>query len=128
MNLKYDIVITEDPHLDQGPLETIRALQRPGQPDLLTRIIDTYLESASELIETMRRSLLSDDRETLGHSALTLKSSAANLGAMQLCELCRQLEADVAEGRLEDADSLLAAICRAHQLSSDALRRERVGG
>jgi len=111
--------------LDQGALDSIRALQQAGQPDLLTRIIDTYLDSAADLIEALRTSSGEGDVEVLGRSAHTLKSSAASLGAMRVSALCSKLEADVRAGQLDDAGDLILEICREHEVSCVALKRER---
>ena len=126
MNYASVAAAPADGRIDKTPLDNIRALQQPGQPDLLTRIIDSYLEHAVELIEAMRRSLESGDLEVLGRSAHTLKSSAANLGAMQLSSLCRQLASDVAKRRLEDADRLVSEIALENEASAVELRQERV--
>lgn len=117
--------ITGAPALDPAALDNIRALQQPGQPDLLTRIIDTYLDSASDLIEALRRSFRERDAEILGRSAHTLKSSAASLGAMRVSSLCSELETEVRDGRLEGLSGLIEDICREHELSCAALQRER---
>jgi HPt (histidine-containing phosphotransfer) domain-containing protein len=111
--------------LYQSALDNIRALQQPGQPDLLTKIIDTYLDTARDLVDALCRSLCDGDIEVLGRSAHTLKSSAASLGAMRVSDLCRQLEDDVRAGHLDSAARLIADIQREHESSSAALRRER---
>ncbi len=67
--------------LDQTALDNIRTLQRPGQPDLLTRIIDTYSRNADALVKGLHRALQDGDIDETRRHAHTFKSAAANLGA-----------------------------------------------
>ncbi len=79
--------------VDRKALDTIRALQRKGKPDLLARVINVYLEDSLRLLEALRQALSQDDRVALKRQAHTLKSSSANVGALRLAALCKELEA-----------------------------------
>ena len=68
-------IAPESTLIDQSALDSIRALQQPGAPDLLARIIKAYVDSADSLVAAMRESLASGDLEVLTRSAHTLKSS-----------------------------------------------------
>jgi CheY-like chemotaxis protein len=41
--------------IDREALDTIRALQRQGKPDLLARVINIYLEDSLKLLEALRQ-------------------------------------------------------------------------
>lgn len=79
--------------LDPEALVRLRALQRPGQPALLTRILELYLTQTPTLLATMRETLALRDAATLCRTAHSLKSSSGNVGALHLVTLCQELEA-----------------------------------
>ena len=89
--------------LDQTALDNIRALSDDGNPDLLGRIIGLFLKEAPALVERMRGAVQSGDAKDLRMAAHTLKSSSANLGAMKLAALCKDLERIAAENRMQDS-------------------------
>ena len=85
---------TQHPALiEERALNNIRALQRPGAPDILAKVIDLYLADAPRMRESLRRVLEAGDAEQLRQVAHALKSSSANLGALHLAEISRQMEA-----------------------------------
>ena len=87
--------------IDRKALETIQALQRQGKPDLLVRVINIYLEDSLRLLEALRQALSRGDGVELKLQAHSLKSSSANVGALRLAELCKELEA-TGEGKSMD--------------------------
>ncbi|MCW5700726.1 MAG: response regulator, partial [Rhodospirillales bacterium] len=46
---------------DTGALDRLRGLQRPGKPDLVGRIVESYVAEAPKLLEQMRDAIASDD-------------------------------------------------------------------
>ncbi len=96
--------IVEPTTIDQTALAAIRALQRPGQPDIVARIVTQYMDSSPEIVDRIRRALLSKDAVELRAAAHRLKSSSAQLGATALASDCRELEMMGARGELERAD------------------------
>ena len=99
-----------DSLLDERILAQIRALQRPGHPSMLGKIIGLYLDSAPTLLQQVREAVARADSETLWKAAHSLKSSSANLGATQLVALCKELEHEGRNQRLEDAPALLREV------------------
>ena len=96
--------------LDQSMLDNIRALQRPGKPDILLKVFDHYLESTPHLLQTLREAIARTDSQGTRMAAHSLKSSSANLGAAALSELCKTLENIARERQLENAEALLSEI------------------
>ena len=78
--------------VDQAVLDKIRKLQRPGQPDILQKVVSLYLEDAPKLLKGLRTGLDSNDAAALQAAAHSLKSSSANLGARALARACLKLE------------------------------------
>ena len=90
--------------LDVEALQALRDLQRPGRPDVLTRVIDLFVSDAPRLVAAMVGAAASNDAEALRHAAHTLKSTSANVGAVSLSANCREIEqlarvADVAAAK-----------------------------
>jgi len=89
--------------LDQSAIARIRALQREGSPPVLQRVIGIYLDAAPKLIVDIREAVERRDALRLQRAAHSLKSSSANLGALTLSELCKELESMGRLGQHEGA-------------------------
>lgn len=116
--------------LDQRALDQIRAIQRPGSPDLLGKIIDLYLENSPGSLRQIRDAVAGQDGDALRQAAHSLKSSSANLGATELAAICKELEQRGRERRLENAAELLRELeihyARAREALLGETRRERL--
>jgi CheY-like chemotaxis protein/HPt (histidine-containing phosphotransfer) domain-containing protein len=95
--------------IDQKALDNIRKLQRPGAPSILDKIIDLYFVDAPRQILTMRDALAAGDDLALKRAAHTLKSSSANLGALDLAGSCKKME-DAGAAHPGTAELLIARI------------------
>jgi HPt (histidine-containing phosphotransfer) domain-containing protein len=78
--------------IDSRALENIMAINQNNGHDVLTRVINLYLENSNNLVEKLREGLNSKDFATIAAAAHKLVSSSATLGAQKLAALCRQLE------------------------------------
>ncbi len=88
---------------DKNALEAIKALQRPGKPDILGKIIGMYLDKTPSLISDIETGIAANDAAKVKMAAHTLKSSSAYLGATTLADLCNKLESKAANDDLADA-------------------------
>lgn len=79
---------------------------KTGNPDLWERLVAAYLTSAKEKRDQLQQAMTDGDWENVSMAAHPLKSSSANIGAMRLSELCRQLENSAND---RDADGTRAA-------------------
>lgn len=93
--------------INQDALASIRALQRPGQPDILTRVLSSYLETSQSIMDHIRRAVQTRNASELRAAAHRLKSSSAQLGAPALAADCRELELMGANQALDRADEIL---------------------
>jgi signal transduction histidine kinase/CheY-like chemotaxis protein/HPt (histidine-containing phosphotransfer) domain-containing protein len=80
-----------DPEAVAGLLETFGE-----HGSAVDDIIDAYLTSAPELIQSMLRAARDADAEALGFAAHTFKSASAILGATRIARLCALLEQQAA--------------------------------
>ncbi|MDL1967839.1 MAG: response regulator [Deltaproteobacteria bacterium] len=113
-----------EPLLEQEPLERIRALQRPGKPNVLDKIINLYLQNSPVLIKTVRESVEQGDGAALCEAAHSLKSSSANLGAVSMAAVCKKLEDMGRDGRTDATKALLGRIESEYKSASAALADE----
>ncbi|MPZ42961.1 MAG: response regulator [Betaproteobacteria bacterium] len=115
-------VAVEGPVLDPAALDAIRELQRPGQPQLVARIVGAYHEESPRLLSELKRAAQAQDSDALARAAHSLRSSSANLGASRLAVLCKQLESSARDERLAGAEGLLEALENEYRKVSAALR------
>lgn len=78
--------------IDQSALNTLRALQRPGTPDLLGRIIGVFVSQTPEGVDAICTACTAGDLETVRTSAHAIKSSAAYVGATQFSARMANIE------------------------------------
>ena len=96
--------------IDPAPLEAIRAVQPPGDNNLLARIIGLYLDEAARLKGQIAQGIEQNDGSQVRAAAHSLKSSSANVGAMRVSNLSRELEDIGRSGNLEEADIVYAQL------------------
>jgi len=89
--------------IDLTTIELIRDMERRGATRLLERLVATYVATAARLVAQAAYALKAGDTATLQHAAHTLKSSSANLGAIELSRRFGVLERHARGDNLEDA-------------------------
>ncbi|MBS0170493.1 MAG: response regulator [Nitrospira sp.] len=110
--------------IDKTAWEAIRALQRPGRPDILAKVLAAYLDDSRQLVEDIRTAVETHDADTLTKAAHRLKSSSAQLGALTTAAHCKELEGFGRLARLDDAARLLAPLTDSHQAACAAIHAE----
>jgi len=110
--------------LDQRALDQIRALERPGAPSMLGKVIEVYLTTTPRLLTAMRTGMEERDSEAVRQAAHSLKSASANLGATELAELCRILEGQARAGGCPEPGAELEALEAAFQQVRQDLEAE----
>ena len=101
--------------LDPRALDQIRALERPGAPSMLGKVIQVYLTSTPGLLSAMRSGMEARNAEAVRQAAHSLKSASANLGATELAEMCRVVESQARAGGCPEPGTGLDALERAFQ-------------
>jgi PAS domain S-box-containing protein len=108
--------------LDLAAIDRIRAMERRGAERLLERLIETYLTSSERLMAEAEAALGRADATALRQAAHTLKSSSANLGAIELASRCAEIEGLARTERLVDARADWTAVAAAYQRVKHALQ------
>jgi two-component system, sensor histidine kinase and response regulator len=96
--------------LDHNLLHNIRCLQREGAPNILGKVIDHYCEAAPQSIRRLHEGIAAGDAGVIRSIAHGLKSSSANLGALRLADICREMEALGRDNTLARTGELLKEI------------------
>ena len=107
--------------IDEQALANIRAIAPGGM--LLQKVLRAYLDSAPRLVEDFAANLSSGETRKLHLAVHTLKSSSANVGAMKLSALCKEMEANVRSGELESISSKAGLLKQEHEAVMRALLR-----
>lgn len=96
--------------IDENALNAIKALQRPGRPDILAKIVNMYLTKTPELIADIECGIAESDSAKVKMAAHTLKSSSAYVGATTLADQCNKLESKAANDELSETEAHIEAI------------------
>jgi two-component system, sensor histidine kinase and response regulator len=112
--------------LDRQALGRIRALHRPGGPNLLAKVLGLYSSSSQALTDALCTAATLNDAESVRQAAHALKSSSANVGAMAFAELCKEVELAAAQGRLDHARVLVDALLAEHRKVLQALDAQNI--
>jgi HPt (histidine-containing phosphotransfer) domain-containing protein len=68
--------------------------------DFLVELIDVYLQDTPNRVTQLRQALDGGDRDSFVREAHTLKSSSANVGAMGLSALAKEMESAGRSGKI----------------------------
>lgn len=96
--------------LDEQTLQGIRALRRPGRPDIYVDLLSRYLDSSKQSIEAMRQHIAAQNAAELFQTAHSLKSSSGMFGARTLAEQIKKLETIASSGDLSLAPAAFAEV------------------
>jgi CheY-like chemotaxis protein/two-component sensor histidine kinase len=124
---KLELWIREELHataLDKRMLENIRAIQKDGEPSIVERIIAIYLQTTPKLIQDMRAALAASDARLMKKAAHSLKSSSANVGAIKLSEISKDIEIIGRTGSIQGSETLIKEIEREYQEVEKSLMLE----
>ncbi|MFH1214984.1 MAG: response regulator [Pseudomonadota bacterium] len=110
--------------LDRERLDMIKSMNSPDNPAVLDRIIGIYMESSPEILRAIHGAVQKGDGSELSEAAHSLKTSSANLGAMDLSSFCKKLEDLGREQKTGEAGEYLDHLDALYQIVIDALGKE----
>ncbi len=91
-------------------------------PELLTEIIDAYLEQGVELLAALERSITEKDATGLREAAHSLKGASYNVGAVPLAEITSILEQKGANADWQGVDESFSELKSCYQESIVAIQ------
>ena len=87
-----DDCLAHKSQLDMVPLNNIRALQRPGQENVLVKIINRFLTESEKMYSELKAQRLDNDIAALQVTAHKFKTAARSLGGKELGDELEYLE------------------------------------
>ena len=84
--------------LDRKALDALRELDPDGSSQLIPRVLQAFTSATSRYMRQVHAARESGDVQVIKDVAHTVKSSAANIGALQLHALCVDIELKIRAG------------------------------
>jgi len=98
---------SSEPSVDLTALNSLPGVEEGGRSDLLERVVTAYRSSSTRLSAQLCDALEEADPNAMADAAHTLKSSSAQVGALKLTALAKEIEARGRSGSLEGAKELV---------------------
>jgi HPt (histidine-containing phosphotransfer) domain-containing protein len=108
--------------LDPAAVQQLRALDSESGGGLVAELLELFEKGTPERVQRMREALASGDAKVVEREAHSLKGSCGALGAVELLELCAELERLARRGDLSDAPARIDGI----EASFAAVRLEMI--
>jgi len=118
--------VRESAPLDESALDQLAAIPGADESSLVARVISLYLETSYPIGAVIRKAMELGDADEVSSAAHRLKSSSAEVGALRLAELCKQLEVKGRTNALEGAAAMASELERELERVRQALE-SRVG-
>jgi len=96
-----------EPSVDPAALEILAGLEQSGNSGLLERVVAAYLTSSTQLLAQLRDSIGADDAKGVAAAAHDLKSTSAQVGALKLSALAKEIESSAGAGSVDVARELM---------------------
>ena len=91
--------------------------------DELPSLVEEFIEDTSNKLDALREHVKNNDAENIFSVSHSLKSSSANLGAMQMSEICKLLEMESRNGGTEGAVELVNSLGEVFKGASEELKQ-----
>ena len=109
--------------IDLSVLAGLRKVQRPGQPDFVTELIDLFLNDTALHLKVLRAAVSGNETGELRRVAHLLKGSSGNIGAGRMATLSQALEGKDLDQK--DAETHLVGLENEFEQVREALKAER---
>lgn len=118
---------TETAILDHQVLDSLRDLAGAKAKTFLTGIIGQYFEDSPQKLQAIEQAIDNQDATALRQAAHGLRSSSANLGAIAVADLCKQLEDLARSGTTQGSSTTMELLAQAYPKVKLALEQEIEG-
>jgi CheY-like chemotaxis protein len=103
--------------IDLSVLKTFENQMGSDGFEVMEKFIGIFLKDAPNMLVDLQQATAENDAEVLCRSAHSLKSNSAMFGAMQLSELCLNLEEQARAGVTDNAETIVTEIQQAFDLA-----------
>ena len=117
---------TEQAILDYQVLSSLRRLAGAKAKTFLAEIISQYLEDSPQKLQESQQAINNNDAQALRQAAHSLRSSSANLGAITIAALCKQLENLARSGTTQGASVIMEQLVTEYPQVKLALEQELI--
>jgi HPt (histidine-containing phosphotransfer) domain-containing protein len=108
--------------LNMNTIASLRELQGDDDPEFLKDLIETFFEETNEQLVNLEQAVAQQNAVGLQRIAHALKSSSANVGAVLVSKLCKDMEEMGRNGQVEGAAQKLEAIKHEYHRAQTALQ------
>ena len=109
--------------LNHNTLDNIRALSGEDNEDLLSQIIEIFLADIPEQLEILETACAENDFNTIKSISHSMKSASANLGAMRISAIFKELERESSDDNPEFITELLKELKGEFKILSPLLKK-----
>ena len=110
--------------IDLEVLKAFNNIKSDDGANIVIELIDLYLHSASQRIETLVTAVKDGNADLIKQVAHTLKGSSSTLGLLRMARACQQLE-EAASGSRDDVSALLQLLQASFEEAKPSLIAER---
>ncbi|MFK7732686.1 MAG: EAL domain-containing protein [Pseudomonadales bacterium] len=96
--------------IDTEAIEKLRTLQRPGQADIVEKLVGNFLDTVAATLENIQDAFIGGDGNKIHQYTHPLKSTAATLGASHLARLISEMDDNCRQGSIAGCSALLQDI------------------
>lgn len=111
------------PTLDYAIFQRFISTVSDIESNLAHELVTIFCEEVPKKVKDMRQAMRKNDSETIHHHAHSLKTSCAQLGALRLSALCKQMEMRTRSGKMEGVTNLLTQITDEFEQVQDQLTK-----
>ncbi len=118
---KAELISADNSSLRREIINALHELVGGYEDPIINDLIKTYMNSSTALISDLQTAVVNQNPTQLEHSAHSLKSSSASLGATVISDLCRELEQQGYAGDMTDAETKVQRVISESALVNQAL-------
>lgn len=96
--------------IDHEKLDILYTIQPENEPDFVKNILHIFISSTEENIMLLEASFTNNNIDDMTRAVHTIKSSSANIGAMELMRICMEMETDCRQNRLHGIDKQIETV------------------
>jgi PAS domain S-box-containing protein len=108
--------------IDQDAIKRLMDIGRQTDPGFLQQVLDMFTAQTPGILKSIRDSFENNTLETVWQQAHKLKGTSLNIGARRLGEICRQIEMQGRNGRIEGLDELITQLEPAYKATIKELK------
>ena len=117
----------QEPCLNPALLRALEALS-DEEDSFVAELVELFLQDAPRRLESLDAALTDGEVETAARAAHTLKGMSANIGAVEMQQLCERVEVTANAGDRAQFEPLMASLLAAFERVSAELRRQWLPG